>query len=110
LTKIGDAFPKDPLAKALGLGRNLLPNSEGGPFAKKTSTAGAAIESLPVPVPTPPITSADAQVLAAESDFAKAKLNQFTVGDTIYAGNTGGFKPGEPGYPGGPVAPKTFKK
>jgi hypothetical protein len=110
MTKIGDAFPTDPLAKALGLGKNLLPNSEGGPFKSSASTAANAINSLPVPIPQPPITPANPQVLQAQQNFAQQTMGQKTVSDTILAGNTGGFYKGEPGSPGNPVAPKGFKR
>jgi len=76
----------------------------------KKSNAGAAIQSLPIPVPQPPITPANPQVLAAQQNFAQATLGQKTVSDTIFAGNTGGWRPGDPGSPGNPVAPKGFKR
>ena len=111
MTKIGDAFPTDPLAKAVGLGKNLLPNSSAFYDPKANTGPANAINSLPVPVPQPPITPADPQVLAAQQNFAKKTLGQKTVSDTILAGNTGGYRPGEAGYPGMPgVAPKSFKK
>jgi hypothetical protein len=81
-----------------------------GKALKGNPNPANAIASLPVPVPTPPVTAANAQVLDAEQNFAKQTLGQKTVSDTIYAGNTGGFRPGEQGYPGMPVAPKSFKK
>ncbi len=76
----------------------------------KKSNAGSAINSLPVPNPSPPVTPANAQVLAAQNAFAKKQLNQYTIGDTIYAGATGGYKPGEAGYPGNPGPQAGFKK
>jgi hypothetical protein len=79
--------------------------------ATKANTGPAnAINSLPVPVPQPPITPADPQVLAAQQNFAKKTLGQKTVSDTIYAGNTGGFFKGEGGSPGNAVAPTGFRK
>lgn len=63
-----------------------------------------AIDSLPVPVPQPPITAANPEVLAAQSDFEKANLLKKSVKNTILAGDTGGFFKGEGGYPGSPAS------
>jgi len=89
-----------------------------GPFGpltvlgkKPSSSAASAIDSLPVPTPQPPITPANAQVVQAEQDFAKASLLKKSVKRTILAGDTGGFRPGEAGYPGNPgPGPSTYKR
>jgi hypothetical protein len=69
---------------------------------KKSSNPAAAIDSLPIPVPQTPITSANEQVLAAQKNFEQQTAGQKTVSDTILAGNTGGYYKGEPGSPGFP--------
>jgi hypothetical protein len=80
-------------------------------LTKANPGPAAAISSLPVPTPQPPITAANAEVLAAQQQYGKKLLSQFTIGDTIHAGNTGGYYPGEAGSPGTPgVAPKTYRK
>ena len=77
----------------------------------KKSTAGNAISSLPVPVPQPPVTAASAEVLAEQSAFAKANLAKKSFADTVYAGNTGGYFPGEGGSPGlASPGPKSYMK
>lgn len=81
-----------------------------GVVDKKSGPANA-IDSLPVPTPQPPITAANAEVLQAQDAFAKANLLKKSVNKTIYAGDTGGYKPGEPGYPGNPgPAPMSYKR
>ena len=76
-----------------------------------SSNAAAPIQSLPVPTPSPPVTAANAQVVASETSFAKSQLAKKTFGDTVKAGDTGGFQAGQPGYPGGPtIGPTTYKK
>jgi hypothetical protein len=89
VSKIGNAFPTDPLAKALGLGKNLLPNS-GTPGLGNKSTP-SAIDSAPIPTPASPIGSAAAEVIAAEQDLAKQNLMKKSVKKTIFAGDTGGY-------------------
>jgi hypothetical protein len=80
-------------------------------LTNKSSPAASAINSLPVPTPQAPITAANAEVLQAQDAFAKASLLKKSVKDTIWAGDTGGFKPGEAGYPGGPTpGPLTYRK
>lgn len=100
MTKIGNAFPTDPLARALGLGKNLLPNSQGGPF--KQSNSGNAVDSLPIPNPQPPVSAAVASALNAMNAYAKSNAGKKSFADTVFAGNTGGYFPGESGYPGFP--------
>jgi hypothetical protein len=88
--KIGDSLPTDPLAKTLGLGKNLFPNS-GTPGLGGGGNAGAGIDSLPVPLPAKPITSANPEVIQAEQDYAKASLLKKSVKKTIFAGDDGGY-------------------
>ena len=77
----------------------------------KKSPAASAIASLPVPTPQLPVTPADAQVLQAQDAFAKANLLKKSPNKFVYAGDTGGYKPGEPGYPGNPApAPLSYKR
>ena len=102
----------DPLTAAavenpLNPVKQLVSNAK-GVFAKNNGPANA-IASLPIPVPQPPITAASPEVLAAQQNFLQKTQGQSTVSDTILAGNTGGYYPGEPGSPGNPVAPKSFK-
>lgn len=80
--------------------------------ATKPDTGPAnAIDSLPIPTPQAPVGAADPQVLTAQSDFAKANLRKKSVANTVRAGETGGFKPGEAGYPGNPgPAVASYKK
>lgn len=69
------------------------------------------IQSAPVPLPAPPVTANAAEVIQAQQDFAQQNLVKKSVKKTIYAGDTGGFTPGQGGSPGqlGPV-PRTFRK
>lgn len=96
MSKIGDAFPKDPLASALGLGKNLLPNSSGGPF-KSDGSSTSPVDAAPIPTPMAPVTSATAEVIAAQEDLAKQNLMKKSVKNTIYAGDTGGYNPASGG-------------
>jgi hypothetical protein len=96
MTKIGNMFPKDPLANALGLGRNLLPNSSGGPFKDSAQPDPSPIASAPVPTPTAPVDSAAAEIIAAQQDIAKQNLMKKSVKKTIFAGDTGGFQGSAP--------------
>jgi hypothetical protein len=80
--------------------------------SKKNPNPANAIASLPVPVPTAPVTAADPSVLAAQNQFAQANLRKKTIASTItpMGGDTGGFKPGMAGYPGNPgPAPTSYK-
>ncbi len=54
----------------------------------------AAIQSAPVPTPAPPVTASSAEVVQAEQDTAQQNLLKKSVKKTIYAGDTGGYKPG----------------
>lgn len=56
----------------------------------KSSQAGA-IDSLPVPLPGKPITSANPEVIQAEQDYAKDALLKKSIKKTIFAGDTGGY-------------------
>lgn len=87
---MGSAFPKDPLAGALGLGRNLLPNKQGGPFGVNAD-AGAAINAAQVPLPVVPTGASADAVMQAEHDIAQQNLLKKSVRSTIYAGDTGGW-------------------
>lgn len=62
----------------------------------------AQIQSAPVPTPAPPVTATNAEVVQAEQDVAQQNLLKKSVKKTIYAGDTGAFKVGQPGYPGQP--------
>lgn len=88
-------FPKDPLAGVLGLGKNLLPNSEGGPF-KDNGNNASAIADAPIPSAAPPITAANPEVMQAELDVARANLAKKSIKQTVFAGDpgfgSGGYK------------------
>lgn len=80
-------------------------------LTNKKSSAASTIDSLPVPTPQPPITPANAEVLSAQNAFAKANLLKKSPLKDIYAGDTGGWKPGEAGFPGNPgPGPTTYKR
>lgn len=99
----------DPFGILKGKGA-LAPLDPLGLFNKKTSSAASTIDALPVPTPVAPITPGNAQVLSAENAFARGNLLKKSVKDTILAGDTGGFQPGAPGYPGNPASgPASFK-
>lgn len=99
MAKFGDMMPTDPLAKALGLGNNLFINSDTpGLGGKKDSNSADAVTSEPVPTPQAPVSSAAADVIAAQQDFAKQNLMKKSVKKTIYAGDTGGFKAPQPAF------------
>ena len=55
-----------------------------------------AIQSAPVPTPAPPVTQNNAAVLQAEHDMAQQNLLKKSVKNTIMAGDTGGWTPGNP--------------
>ena len=79
----------------------------GGTIVKdltKSSNPAAAIDSLPVPTPAPPVAADAAEVIAAEQDYARQNLLKKSVKKTITpgGGDTGGFTLGEAGYPGMP--------
>lgn len=60
-----------------------------------------AIASAPIPTPAPPVTANSAEVIQAEQDTAQQNLMKKSVKNTIYAGDTGGYKPGVQQPPGG---------
>lgn len=60
------------------------------------------IASAPVPTPAPPVTADDPAVLQAEHDFANQQMLKKSVAKTMLAGDTGGFKPGNPNVAGQP--------
>jgi hypothetical protein len=45
-----------------------------------------------VPLPASPITSANAEVVQAEHDYARAQLAKKSVKSSVYAGETGGYR------------------
>lgn len=55
------------------------------------------IAAAPIPAPTPPVSSTNAEVAQAEHDFAKQGLLKKSVKKTILAGDTGGYSVGAPG-------------
>lgn len=63
-----------------------------------------AVNSLPIPNPQPPATPAGQQELNAMSAFARSNAGKKSFADTVFAGNTGGYFPGEGGSPGNPVS------
>lgn len=75
-----------------------------GPLPGAHSSSGAA-DPQPVPTPAAPITAANAEVLQAQNDFARANLLKKSVRKTIVAGDTGGFNPRAQNSPMGGGAP-----
>jgi len=79
------------------------------PHAKLYKTGGSEqakqIESAPVPLPAPPITTNNAASLAAEHDYAMRQAQMKSVKSSIIAGNTGGYKPKPPSGPTSPAGP-----
>ena len=63
-------------------------------FLFKGGGGASAIQSAPVPTPAPPVTSSSAEVIQAEQDTAQQNLLKKSVKKTIFAGDTGGYKPG----------------
>jgi len=63
------------------------------------------IESAPVPLPAPPVTTNNAASLAAEHDYAMRQAQMKSVKSSIIAGNTGGYKPKPPSGPTSPAGP-----
>lgn len=84
--------PPDPL-------RDSLMKGGGG------SSQAASIDSLPVPLPAKPITSANAEVIQAEQDYAKAQFLKKSINKTVMAGETGGYGPVKMGL-FGPYGPR----
>jgi hypothetical protein len=52
------------------------------------------IESAPIPTPSPPVTTNNAEVIQAQQDLATSNLIKKSVKRTILAGDTGGYQPG----------------
>lgn len=77
-------------------------------IGKKDTNAGAAIDALPVPLPSKPITSASPEVIAAENDYARAQMLKKSIRNTIYAGDTGGYNPTAPN-PAGAGGAQNYK-
>jgi hypothetical protein len=59
----------------------------------KSATPADSINSLPVPLPAKPVTSANPEVIQAENDYARSALMKKSVKKTVIAGDTGGYKP-----------------
>lgn len=53
------------------------------------------------------MTGSSAEVIQAEQDMAQQNLLKKSVKKTIFAGDTGSYKPGQGGAPGLPVQPTT---
>lgn len=62
-----------------------------------------------VPVASPPVSSSDAAVIAAEQDMARQALMRKSVRHTILAGDTGGYHPGAANPANQPAAPTGFR-
>lgn len=73
-------------------------------------SGASAVESAPVPTPAPPVTATNEEVIQAEQDTAQQNLIKKSVKKTIFAGDTGGYKPGMAGSPGAPGAAATSFK
>ncbi len=64
------------------------------------------IQSAPIPVPAPPVTSSAPEVLQARQDLAQENLMKKTIKKTIFAGDNSGFQAGA----GPAVPPTTYRK
>ena len=64
------------------------------------------VAAAPTPTPAPPVTSSQAEVIQAEHDVAQQNLMKKSIKNTVYAGDTGGFKgPGAVAPQNAAVAP-----
>jgi hypothetical protein len=69
------------------------------------------IQSAPVPTPAPAVSATNEEVIQAQQDQAQQALMQKSVKKTTFAGDTGGFMPGQAGSPGVPGGnPSTYKR
>jgi len=94
--------PKDMLLAPMGSsGPQQLKNLVSGKGfvtddkAKENAAANALNGQSPIVPPpvAPPVTMQDPSVLAAQKDYAMLNAKKNTFSDTIYAGDTGGYKP-----------------
>ena len=88
----------------------LDPANAFGTVSKGSAGAAGGIASAPVPVPAPPVSSAAAEVIAAEHDIAQQNLLKKSVKKTILAGDTGGFNPAGMNPANAPGSATTFRK
>lgn len=51
------------------------------------------VQSAPVPTPAPPVTTSSPEVMAAQQDVLQQQMLKKSIKKTIYAGDTGGYKP-----------------
>ena len=58
-------------------------------------SGASAVQSAPVPLPAPPVTSTNQAVVQAEQDMARSNLMKKTVQKTMLAGDTGGYTMGQ---------------
>lgn len=74
------------------------------------SPAATEIESAPVPAPAPPVTTSNAEVVAAEQQVASQNLMKKSIKGTILAGDNLGYNPGgnNPANAAPPIS--TFRK
>lgn len=91
----------DPFGAGINIGHGLLAGDTRDPTGKLFGKAPGAdnAERTPVPLPTNPITAANAEVLHAQNDFARQNLLKKSIGRTILAGDTGGYNPAQPNSP-----------
>ena len=75
-------------------------------FGGGGSPQAQQIDSSPVPLPAPPVTTNNKASLQAEHDYAMRMQQQKTVRKTIITGDTGGYKPAPPAGPTGPTGPR----
>jgi hypothetical protein len=52
-----------------------------------------AVQQAPVPTPAPPVTTSSPEVMAAQQDVLQQQMLKKSIKKTIYAGDTGGYKP-----------------
>jgi hypothetical protein len=52
-----------------------------------------AVQQAPVPTPAPPVTTSSPEVMAAQQDVLQQQMLKKSIKKTIFAGDTGGYKP-----------------
>ena len=107
----------DPVGLTIGKGKGGGIGNFWDPLnlTNKASAPGGAsaadnISAAPVPVPAPPVTGAAAEVIAAQQDIARQNLLKKSVRKTIFAGDSGGFQPGNANIANAPSAPASYAK
>ena len=59
----------------------------------KGGGGASAVAAAPTPTPAPPVSMSNSDVVQAQKDIAQQELLKKNIKKTIYAGDTGGWKP-----------------